>query len=178
MARTGRRGRSSRRSSPTTSARVFGAFRWEPAGPDTDEIRILGDWRAKSLRGIVVPELAGVKGAPASRKIWVHRLVAGQVQALFRAWAAAEFADLVLTWEGSFAPRFVRGSRTTLSNHSWGTAFDVNYTWNKLATVPALRGAKGSVRELVPLANAHGFYWGGHFSRSDGMHFEVAQLVS
>jgi len=28
----------------------------------------------------------------------------------------------------------------------------------------------------VPIAHDHGFYWGGHFSRSDGMHFEVAKL--
>jgi Putative peptidoglycan binding domain/D-alanyl-D-alanine carboxypeptidase len=30
---------------------------------------------------------------------------------------------------------------------------------------------------LVGIANDHGFYWGGHYSkRLDGMHFEVAQL--
>jgi len=29
----------------------------------------------------------------------------------------------------------------------------------------------------VPLANEHGFYWGGHFRhRPDGMHFEIAVL--
>jgi hypothetical protein len=28
----------------------------------------------------------------------------------------------------------------------------------------------------VPLAHEHGFYWGGHFSVRDGMHFEVAQV--
>ncbi|MBP0575977.1 M15 family metallopeptidase [Mycobacterium tuberculosis] len=39
-------------------------------------------------------------------------------------------------------------------------------------------GAKGCVRELVPIANRFGFYWGGHFStRADGMHFEVAKLL-
>lgn len=74
-------------------------------------------------------------------------------------------------------PRFVRGSRTTLSNHSWGTAFDINYAWNCLGALPALRGEKGSVRELVPIAHRHGFYWGGHFSRRDGMHFEVARVL-
>jgi hypothetical protein len=83
---------------------------------------------------------------------------------------------LVLTWEGSFAPRFVRGSNVTLSNHAWGTAFDINYAWNTLGAQPALRGQKGSVRELVPIANEFGFYWGGHFKgRADGMHFEVAR---
>jgi hypothetical protein len=157
-------------------ARVFGEFRFEPAGPDTDDIRILGNWREENIRPAVIPELAGVKGAAASGRIFVNRLVVEQVRALFAAWAAADLEDLLLTWEGSFAPRFVRGSRTTLSNHAWGTAFDVNFDANRLGRLPALRGEKGSVRELVPIANAHGFYWGGHFTRSDGMHFEVARL--
>ena len=38
------------------------------------------------------------------------------------------------------------------------------------------RWQKSSVRELVPIAHDHGFYWGGHFSRCDGMHFEVARV--
>jgi hypothetical protein len=38
-------------------------------------------------------------------------------------------------------------------------------------------GQKGCVRELVPIANEFGFYWGGHFSRMDGMHFEIAKLL-
>ena len=73
-------------------------------------------------------------------------------------------------------PRFVRGSRTILSNHSFGTAFDINVPWNLLGSVPALVGQKGSVRELVPIANQNGFYWGGHFPRKDGMHFSIAKL--
>jgi len=73
-------------------------------------------------------------------------------------------------------PSFIRGWRTTLSNQSWGTAFDINAAWNGLGRRPPLVGEKGSVRELVQLANQHGFYWGGHFSkRPDGMHFEVGQ---
>lgn len=49
--------------------------------------------------------------------------------------------------------------------------------YNPLGARPALVGQKGSVRELVPIANKWGFYWGGHYSgRKDGMHFEVAVL--
>jgi len=40
-----------------------------------------------------------------------------------------------------------------------------------------LVGQKGCVRELVPIAHENGFYWGGHFSRLDGMHFEIAKIL-
>ncbi len=30
---------------------------------------------------------------------------------------------------------------------------------------------------LMPIAHKHGFFWGGHFSRQDGMHFEIARLT-
>ena len=157
-------------------ARVFGEFRFESRGPNTDDIRILDDWQKTNIAPVTLSPLIGVKGAPATGRIFVHRLVVEQVRALFDAWQEAGLIDALLTWEGSFAPRFVRGSRTTVSNHAWGTAFDVNFPWNRLGTTPALRGEKGSVRDLVPVAHEHGFYWGGHFSRCDGMHFEVARL--
>jgi hypothetical protein len=73
-------------------------------------------------------------------------------------------------------PRFIRGSHSVLSNHAYGTAFDINAPWNALGVRPALVGKPGSVRELVPLAAEHGFAWGGHFrTRPDGMHFELVR---
>jgi hypothetical protein len=65
-----------------------------------------------------------------------------------------------------------------LSNHAFGSAFDINAKWNPLGHTPALVGKEGAVRKLVPIANDYGFYWGGHFtSRKDGMHFEVAKIL-
>lgn len=83
----------------------------------------------------------------------------------------------VRTFNGCYVPRFQRGSRSKLSNHSWGTAFDINARWNRLGRTPAARGDAGSVRELVAIANSHGWYWGGDFSRADGMHFEVGVML-
>ena len=75
--------------------------------------------------------------------------------------------------------RRVRGSATKLSNHAFGAALDINYAWNKLGHIPALIGSRGSLRELVPIANQLGFYWGGHYAgRKDGMHFEVAKILT
>jgi intein/homing endonuclease len=63
-------------------------------------------------------------------------------------------------------------------SNSWGTAFDINVAQNGLNKVPALIGEKGCIRELVPIANECGFYWGGHFTRKDGMHFEIAKIIN
>ena len=85
--------------------------------------------------------------------------------------------DRVLTWGGLWAPRFIRGSKSVLSNHCFASAFDINVPWNGLGRDTAPTGKRGSVWELVELAHEYGFYWGGHFQRKDGMHFEVARLL-
>ena len=47
----------------------------------------------------------------------------------------------------------------------------------KQGEVPAQVGERGCIRELVEIANAHGWFWGGHFSRQDAMHFELGKKV-
>jgi len=158
-------------------AEIFGRFKFERLTPSGDDIRILGDWVATNIVTVSIPQLRGVAGAPASGRVRFHRRVAAQCQALFAAWEQAGLLNLIKTWDGSFVPRYVRGSSSTLSNHAWGSAFDINAALNPRGALPVLRGRKGSVRELVPYANDHGFYWGGHFSRRDGMHFEVARVL-
>lgn len=158
--------------------RLFGKFAFDRVAPNKDDIRIRATWVADNISTVTIPQLAGVKGAPASGRIRLHRAIVEQTRALFAAWEEAGLTRLLLTWEGSFVPRYVRG-RNVLSNHAWGSAFDINYEWNQLGVLPALRGRKGSVRELVPLANEYGFYWGGHFKgRADGMHFEAARVLA
>ncbi len=159
-------------------AQVFGSFDFVPAptAAEPGAVRILGNWQRDNIVKVPVPQVRNVQGARGRDYIWFHRLAARQLQALWSAWEVAGLLDRVLTYEGSFNPRFVRGSTTTLSNHAFGSGFDINYTWNKLGHRPALVGQRGSVRELVPIAHQHGFYWGGHFGRPDGMHFEIAFL--
>jgi hypothetical protein len=165
----------------TTAARqqLFGRFDFvpKPVPGNPEAIQILGSWVADNIQTVTIPQLAGVEGAPANGRILTHKAIAPQLLAMFRAWEQAGLLPLVKSWAGSFAPRFVRGSRTNLSNHAFGTAFDINARHNPLGTVPPLVGRPGSVRKLVPIANAHGFYWGGHFNRPDGMHFEAALLL-
>jgi hypothetical protein len=159
---------------------LFGRFRFEadPVPDNRENIRILGDWEAQNIVRVQIPQLAGVSGASSTGTVRFHRLAVAQLVSLWKAWENAGLLLLVMTWGGSFVPRFVRGSDRTLSNHSFGSAFDINVAFNPLGVRPALVGRPGSVRELVPTANEHGFYWGGHFTRLDGMHFEVAKLIA
>jgi hypothetical protein len=173
---------------------VFGAFafRSAPHPSDPEAVAITDGWDKANIRMFEIPQLCGVTGAPKSGLVPFHRL-AGPVFVDF--FAEVERAGLlhhVRTWHGSWVPRFIRGSRSVLSNHAYGTACDINYRWNPLGATPTLRGREGSVRELVPIANELGIYWGGHFSvdafgrpvvgadgsgpRVDGCHFEIARL--
>ena len=40
-------------------------------------------------------------------------------------------------YAGANAPRFIRGSKTVLGNHAFGTAFDINTAWNALGAQTA-----------------------------------------
>ena len=159
---------------------VFGKFSYikSPTFGNPEAITIASDWINNNIISISIPQLQNVQGMPKSNKILVHSLIAPQMIKLFEEWHSLGLTYLIMSWGGAWAPRFIRGSRTVLSNHSWGTAFDINVQWNQLGMQPALRGEVGSVRELVESAYDHGFYWGGWFPRrADGMHFEAYKVL-
>lgn len=165
--------------SATDRENLFGRFSYasSPVPGNPEAITIRGNW-ATNISQIIVPELAGIQGAPRSCSVQFHSALAPQVTKLFQEWDSAGLRYLILSWGGSWVPRFIRGSRSVLSNHAWGTAFDINVAWNSLGAQPALRGETGSVRELVDIAYENGFYWGGWFSkRPDGMHFEAYKIL-
>lgn len=159
--------------------KLFGKFSYisSPTLSNPEAITITGNW-FNNIAQVNIPQLSGVAGAPSSSTILFHVAVSPQLTKLFEAWHDLGLSYLIMSWGGSWSPRFIRGSRTILSNHAWGTAFDINVQWNQLGTQPALRGATGSVRELVEVACDHGFYWGGWFpNRPDGMHFEAYKVL-
>ena len=93
---------------------------------------------------------------------------------------AAEFHELIEPidegglddWGYCF--RMVRGSEDRLSNHSSGTALDLNatrHTLGKVGTFPAEK-----VPMIKALAKKYSLIWGGsdNWRRKDEMHFEVA----
>lgn len=162
--------------STASRIRYFGqfAFAADPTPKDPERIKLLDSWSRDNLIKVVLPPvLARAQGADVA---WFHRLVAPRFLELVAAWEAAGVAGDVVHWGGAHCARFIRGSRTTLSAHSWGSAFDINVPYNRLGADPTPEGEVGSVLRLIPLAEKHGFYSGGRFPRKDFMHFEMAKI--
>lgn len=158
--------------------KLFGKFEFKanPTKTNPEGIKILGDWASKNIIKVDLPALSKATGGKFSSMQW-HKSVEHQLVNFFETLEKENLHTRILSYAGAFYPRYVRGSRSVLSNHSWGTAFDINVPQNGLNRQPALVGQKGTVRELVAIANEFGFYWGGHFKRQDGMHFEIAKII-
>lgn len=71
---------------------------------------------------------------------------------------------------GCFVPRFIAGT-TTLSNHAFGLAFDLNVPENERGTVGQMN------RQVVAIFEKWGFTWGGTWGYTDPMHFELNRIV-
>jgi len=160
---------------------LFGRFEYEddPTTDGGDGINILGGWESANIGSVVIPQLAKFKR---NGKTQFFKKAHEQLRGLFNAWEKAGLIKNIVSWDGSFNPRYMRKAvhdRAHLSNHSWGTAFDINAAYNKLGKPVAKLGQRGCVLELVEIGYEYGFYWGGYFGggRSDGMHFEVAKLL-
>ena len=96
---------------------------------------------------------------------------------------AAEFHELIEPIdEGGlddwgYAFRDVRGVPGKLSNHSSGTAIDLNATEHPLGKVGTFPAEK--VPMIRALAKKYSLIWGGDYrNRKDEMHFEIAILPS
>lgn len=73
---------------------------------------------------------------------------------------------------GMLCARLVRGSASSISNHSWGTAIDL--TLNGLLDAPGNGRTQKGLADIAPIFNRHGWYWGAGFPREDAMHFELS----
>lgn len=159
--------------------RTFGGpFDWvhRPTSDNRENIEIRGNWEEDNIVTVELPALAKATDGRYKKMRWNKRAQT-QLANLWQAWDDAGLLKHIKTYEGAYVPRLIRGSTRSLSNHAYGTAFDINYEWNQLGRTPAKPGTTGSVWELVPLAHEHGFFWGGFFSRGDGMHFEVCKIL-
>ena len=92
---------------------------------------------------------------------------------------AAEFHKLIepidqgALDDWGYCYRMVRGTTDKISNHSSGTAIDLNATKHPLAKVGTFEANK--VPMIRALAKKYGLTWGGDYkNRKDEMHFEIA----
>lgn len=74
---------------------------------------------------------------------------------------------------GAICARFIRGSATAVSNHSWGTAIDL--TLEGQLDPFADGGTQFGLLILAEYFNDEGWFWGATYGREDSMHFEVGE---
>lgn len=74
---------------------------------------------------------------------------------------------------GAMCARFIRGSSTAVSNHSWGSAIDL--TLQGELDRFADGGTQFGLLILAEYFNDEGWYWGAVYNREDSMHFEVGE---
>jgi hypothetical protein len=141
-------------------ADAVGVFTYTPAGGG----RITPDpaWVASHI----VTETVPILGSVTCNKYLMPQLKAALAEVVTRG-----LADEINPGEyaGCYYPRYIAGS-TTLSNHSFGLALDLNVPGNQRGTVGEMN------REVVAIFKYWGFAWGGDWGYTDPMHFELSQL--
>ena len=81
----------------------------------------------------------------------------------------------VLGTAGMHCARYVRGSTSSISNHSWGTAIDL--------TLGGFLDPRGDTRIqfglhlIAGIFNANGWFWGAGFTTEDAQHFEAGSAL-
>jgi hypothetical protein len=170
----------------------FGRFRWTyaPQPQNPEHIAIADAWTRANLESVKIPQLSVLAHGPRVGIITLHQKASQPFLDFFAALAQRSLLPLVRSFDGSWAPRFVRqhgtpaerqaaclaivgrpDAESRLSNHAWGTAIDLN-----AALWPLGRPCPESSewRQVVAVANECGLFWGGDYhARPDAMHFEV-----
>lgn len=142
-------------------AEAVGTFTYRPIGggriaPDPAWVRTHISTQAVPILGSVTCNNALFPQLRAALEEVVQRGLADEIN-------PGEYA-------GCYYPRFIAGS-TTLSNHSFGLALDLNVPGNQRGTVGEMD------RGVVDIFKKWGFAWGGDWRYTDPMHFEMARIV-
>jgi hypothetical protein len=128
--------------------------------------------------GRVAPDPAWVRShittqqVPILGNVTCNRLIFPQLTAALTEVQQRGLADKIHPSEyaGCYYPRFIAGT-TSLSNHSFGLALDLNTPGNQRGTVGEMD------RSVVQIFKKWGFAWGGDWHYTDPMHFEMNALV-
>ena len=144
------------------AARAFGAFSY-----------------TYSAEGALQPDLAWVRAnivterVPILGSVTCHRLMLPQLRAALTDVVRAGLASKLHSYNGCYVPKFIERSPThAISLHTWGIAIDMDTATNG-------RGTKGTMDpRVVAIFKRWGFRWGGDWSWTDPMHFEIAALLT
>ena len=128
-------------------------------------------WVQANLEEVELPAMVGVKGFPSSGRIKFHRKAAPHLKAAIEEIAQKGLINRIRSFDGGWVPKTMRGSGM-YSTHAFGIAIDINSSYQPLGRPPPGAGQEGSVAELVPIFERHGFFWGGRFARAEGGHFQ------
>ncbi len=143
-----------------TLGSVVGIYRYRVIGGG--RIAPEPSWVAANIRTEVVPIL----GSVTCHKDLFPQLRAALLEVQSRGLSAEIDPD---GYRGCYYPRFIANT-TTLSNHSFGLALDLNVPGNG-------RGTVGDIdRDVVAVFKKWGFGWGGDWRWTDPMHFELREV--
>ena len=144
----------------TTLGSVVGTYRYRVIGGG--RIAPESSWVAANIRTEVVPIL----GAVTCHRDLFPQLRAALLEVQSRGLGAEIDPD---EYAGCYYPRFIANT-TSLSNHSFGLALDLNVPGNG-------RGTVGDIdRDVVAIFKKWGFAWGGDWRYTDPMHFELSEI--
>lgn len=119
------------------------------------------------VRAHIATEVVPILGSVTCNKDLFPQLRAALAEVVSRGLADEIHPD---EYAGCYYPRFIAGS-STLSNHSFGLALDLNVPGNQRGTVGEMN------RDVVDIFKYWGFAWGGDWNYTDPMHFELARIV-
>ena len=141
-------------------AKAVGSFSYK-ANPD-GTVDPAQSWVSANIRTMEMPIIGSVTG---------HRVMLPQLQGALREVVSRGLGKEIKTYDGCYVPRFIAHDPSKgLSFHTYGTAIDLNAATN-------YRGIPGDMdRNVVAIFKNWGFAWGGDWSYTDPMHFELAQL--
>jgi hypothetical protein len=118
------------------------------------------------VRDHITTEAVPILGAVTCNKVLFPQLKAALQEVIDRGLADKIHPE---QFAGCYYPRFIAGT-STLSNHAFGLALDINAVENQRGTVGLID------RGVVQAFQNWGFTWGGDWGYTDPMHFELNSI--
>jgi hypothetical protein len=144
------------------AAKAFCAFSYKYFPDGT--IQPDAAWVSSNITSTTVPILG---------RVTCHRLMLPQLRGALQDVVNAGLSSSLHTYDGCYVPRFIERNPThAISLHTWGIAIDMDAATN-------YRGIKGTMDpRVVTIFKRWGFRWGGDWTYTDPMHFEIGALLS